>query len=310
MDSEPQSPPPSKVTVAVVCICSARHLARCLEGLRRQEDAPEFDVLVAYDPHVAGIPELVERFPETRAVANQGQRTPLELASTAVRESAGELVLLTEDHCTPAPDWVSRLASAPREQRGAVGGRVEVQPGATATDWAFYFVDFFRYAAPVAAGPSPSLTVCNVAYRRSELDRIRDLWVSTFHETAINDALRAQFGELWLDPTAVVQMARHVRLRDAIHERYAFGRLFGCTRLGFIGTGRRLYYTVFAPALPLLLMGRMAAKATQSPRLLAAFARSFVPLLLMVVAWSWGECLGYLTAKLPRSMVVAQEARS
>ena len=130
-----------------------------------------------------------------RVVANQGQRTPLELASLAVRESGGELVLLTEDHCVPAPDWVRNLSSAPRGQRGAVGGRVEIQPGATATDWAFYFVDFFRYAAPVAAGPSPSLTVCNVAYCRAELDQVRDLWESTFHETA--KVVNSLLGETW-----------------------------------------------------------------------------------------------------------------
>jgi len=307
VDVENPSTPFSTVTVAVVCLCSARHLSRCFSALRVQRGAPPFDVLVAHDPRIVGVAEVVEAFPGARAVALEGQRTPLELASLAARESRGDVLLLTEDHCVPDPDWVRILAEAPREDRAAVGGRVEVRPGGSATDWAFYFVDFYRYAAPVPAGPSPSLTVCNVAYLRAELERIREVWNATFHETAVHEALRARFGELWLEPAAVVEMARHVRLRDALRERYAFGRLFGCTRLGFVGAGRRLYYTVFAPALPVLLMARMAAKAARSPTMLAAYARSFAPLLLMVVAWSWGEWLGYLTRRLPRSMVVAPE---
>ena len=299
-----------RVSVAVVSICSPVHLERCLRGLEAQEGAPDFDVAVAYDPNIEGMEELAARFPAVKFVVNAGQRTPLELASRAREGAEGDLFLLTEDHCLPSPGLVREMVAAQREGRAVVGGRVEIGPGATATDWAFYFVDFFRYAGPVTDGPSPTLTVCNASYKREQLAALRDSWSDIFHETAINDRLRERFGSLWLSPQSEVTMGRHVSLRDALFERYAFGRLFGCTRIGYVGAGKRVYYALLAPLLPLLLLGRMGGKALQSRVLLRAFLRAFFPLAGMVLCWSWGEWLGYVTGKHPSSLVVAPELRA
>jgi hypothetical protein len=298
-----------RVGVAVVSICGPDHLRRCLAALADQHGAPPFDVVVAYDPELAGLDRVAAECPGVRFVANVGQRTPLELASRAIRESRGDVVALTEDHCIPHRDWVARLVSDLTDGRAAAGGVVELAEGATAVDWAFYFVDFFRYADPVADGPSPTLTVCNVAYRRANLEALDDRsWTTFFHETAVNDALRARFGVLHLGSAPRVAMRRHVTLRDAIHERYAFGRLFGCTRLRHIdGPARRAMYRAGAPLLPVVLLGRMVRKALRSAPLRRRLASGWVPLVLMVLAGSWGEWLGYLTGRYPGRLTVAPE---
>jgi hypothetical protein len=297
------------VTIGVVAICGATHLARCLDALAAQVDPPPFDVVVVYDPHLDDIPQLAARYPAVRMVANAGQRSPLELAARAVAEATGDRVFLTEDHCIPQPDWARKLYDAQASGRAAVGGLVETADGTNSVDWAFYAVDFFRYMAPAVRGPSPSLTVCNVAYRRDQLRSIETMWSEIFHETAINEALRERFGDLWLAPDAQVHMRRNVRFGDAVYERYAFGRLFGCTRLQF-APGRRLYYSVFAPALPLLLLGRIAGRSFRSGRNATRFVRALPVLVALVFAWAWGEWLGYLTRKRPRSLVVAPEIRA
>ncbi len=297
------------VTVAVVAICGATHLTRCLDALQAQVNAPRFNVVVVYDPHLEDVPALAERYPAVRMVANAGQRSPLELAARAVAEATGDRIFLTEDHCIPQPDWVRRLYDAQAPGRAAVGGTVRTSAESNSVDWAFYAVDFFRYMPPVSPGPSPSLTVCNVAYRRDQLQAIESLWREIFHETAINDALRERFGELWLAADAEVSMRRNVRFGDAVYERYAFGRLFGCTRLQF-AADRRLYYSLLAPALPVLLLGRIARKALRSRESTIRFARALPVLIVLVAAWSWGEWLGYLTRKRPRSLVVAPEIRA
>ena len=101
-------------------------------------------------------------------------------------------------------------------------------------------------------------------------------------------------------------MHRHVTFREAVRERYAFGRLFGCTRLNFCSFGKRLYYILFAPALPFLLMSRMTSKGW-TPRLRREFVRAFPTLVVLACAWSIGEWLGYLTRREPGSLVAAQE---
>lgn len=295
------------VTVAVVSICGAAHLRRCLSALDAQVEAPAFDILVVYDPHLDDVEPLARERPDVRFVANSGQRTPLELAARAVSEATGDLILLTEDHCAPAPNWVCEMAAAQADGRAVVGGSVAPLEGTTDADWAFYLVDYYRYMPPVAEGPSPTLTVCNASYRADRLAEVREVWSSIFHETAINDALASRFGDLWLAPAAKVSMRRHVRFRDALYERYAFGRLFGCTRLEFLPGWRRLYYVALAPLLPVVLLSRMFSASRRDPENARRFGRSCGHVALLVIAWSWGEWLGYLTRRRPASELVAPE---
>ncbi len=285
------------VSVAVICMTGLQYLARCIEALRNQRGAQEFEIVVACAPCIPDIEPSRRRFAEARIVVNHGQRTPLELASRAVRECNGDLILVTKDLCVPGPDWVRTMVESQRSGRAVVGGRVEADPASSVTEWAFYFVDFFRYAGPVAAGIAPSLTVCNVAYKRAELDAIRNVWDETFVEAAVNDALRVRFGSLWMNPASEVTMRRKITLRGALSERYSYGRLFGYSRLARWSPGRRFVYAVLAPALPVLLLARMASVAFRSRRNAGAFLRSLAPLTLIVLARCWGEWLAYLTGR-------------
>lgn len=299
------------VTVAVVCICGAPHLARCLEALRAQEAAGPFRVVVRYDPALPGIDAVAARYPEAVVRAEPGRHTPLELCAAAIEDCDSDVILLTEDHGIPATSWVRSMLAARAPDRVAVGGRMEIRSGASATDWAFYYADFFRYAAPVQDGPSPTLTVCNVAYDRARLEAIRDLWSDSFEEPAVHDALRARFGGvLWLTSASEVRMRRTVSLSAALEERYAFGRIFGHTRIAHMSPARRLLMMGLGLALPALLLGRMTAKALASPGLTRAFVRGLGPLTAMVLCWSWGEWLGYVTGRPPRRLRLASEQPS
>jgi len=219
-------------------------------------------------------------------------------------------VLLTEDHCIPRHDWVRTMLAARAPDRAAVGGRIEIRPGASAVDWAFYYVDFFRYAAPVHDGPSPTLTVCNVLYDRAQLEAVRSLWSNSFEEPAVHNELSRRFGVLWLTSTSEVMMQRSVSFGEALRERYAFGRIFGHTRIAHVSPGRRWLYAAAAPALPVLLLGRMTLKAASSVRLFGNFMRAIVPVIALVLCWSWGELLGYVTGRPPRRLILAVEQTS
>jgi hypothetical protein len=295
------------ITVIVVAICSLQRLQRTLQALLDQQDAPVFDIVVAADPELGDLTALRAEFADAEILAREGCRTPIELTTLGLASAKGERILLTEDSCLPGSNWVKALAGTPWEGRAAVGGVVEPGVSASPAMWAFYYVDFFRYMMPAIAGESPSLSVCNVAYHRAHLDAISDMWAGGFHETEIHRALQQRFGPLYLWPDAEVRVRRNVRFGDAVYERYAFGRLFGATRVTHAGRGRRLYYLVFSPALPLLLLGRMTARAASNPEARTMFVKALPSLATMILAWSWGEWLGYLTRRRPRRITTAPE---
>lgn len=264
-------------------------------------------MIVAVDSRMDGLTALEAEFPAVRFITREGCNTPIELTTLGMHEARGERIVLTEDSCVARPDWLAELAGTQWEGRGAVGGVVEATPGIPAAMWAFCYVDFFRYMRPVEENAAPTLSVCNVAYHSSHLHAISDRWRDGFHETVINGALSERFGPLWLCPSAEVRVRRDVTFRDAVFERYAFGRLFGATRIVGAGARRRLYYAAVSPALPLLLMARMLGKAGQDASLMKHFIRALPSILVMVAAWSWGEWLGYVTGRRPSRITTAPE---
>lgn len=302
-----ESPAPVALSVVLVAIGSLQHIARGLDALLAQRDAPKFETIVVADPHLGDLAPLRKKYPEAVILSREGCRTPIQLAAFGIGSANGERILLTEDSCIARADWVGRLASTEWRGRAAVGGVIEPTADISPAMWAFYFVDFFRYMKPAAEGPSPSLSVCNVAYHRSHLESVASVWEKGFHETEIHRSLQEKFGPLHLDPSAEVQVRRSVSFSDAVYERYAFGRLFAATRVASASPARRLYYLLFSPALPILLMGRMTARALGSRSALPLFIRALPSLLSMVFAWTWGEWLGYVTRRYPQRITTAPE---
>jgi hypothetical protein len=90
-------------------------------------------------------------------------------------------------------------------------------------------------------------------------------------------------------------------------ERYELGRLFAAARVADATALRRLFWSVGAPLLPLLLLGRMAAKAFGTPPLLAPFVRALPALILFTLTWSGGEWVGYVSRRGPRVLTIERE---
>jgi hypothetical protein len=285
------------------------HLLRCLEALARQSDAPRFDIVIAAASRLGELSLVRQRFPDAQIVADKDLASPLQLAARALDAARADVILLTEDHCVPDSGWVRSMALTIERHGSAVGGAVDpLSPELmTPFDWAFYYVDFFRYQAPLSAGLADSLSVCNVAYRRTDLESLTEPWRESFHETRIHMALSKQGARLWMEPRATVRAGRRVNRLEALRERYAFGRYYACWRIEHPHQQKRLWLALGSPLLPLLLLGRMARASARDGRNARRFLRSLPDIAALVLSWSFGEALGYLTARGPATMEAAPE---
>jgi glycosyl transferase family 2 len=296
-----------EASIIVIAISSTAHIRRCLYALESQRDTDKCEIIVAADSRLGSLDDLAAEFSDVRFVSNLAATTPLTLTATALDSARGERVVLTEDSCVADPDWLVKLLATDWRGHAAVGGSVEAADEMSSAMWAFAYVDFFRYMRPVRAGSSASLSVCNVAYRAADLRTIRDRWRDGFHETNVHEVLSDRFGSLFLNPEAVVRVSRSVAPKDAVYERYAFGRLFGATRISDARASRRIALSILSIGLPFLLTARLALKSFSDARLLERFVRSLPFVLVLVLAWSWGEWLGYVTKSLPKRVTTAPE---
>jgi hypothetical protein len=230
--------------------------------------------------------------------------SPVTLAAAGLSAARGKTVLMTEDHCVPVPEWSAILRGALSDPASAAAGGPLLPPRhLSAFDWAFFMVDFFRYLPPVAKGRVAALSVCNVGYRKSTLERVRADWAEGFHETRVHDLL-ARTGDLTMVPDAEVATHRHVAPGAGLVERYRFGQLFAAERTRNRGV-MRAAFAAGALLLPLILMSRIARRCIAAGSLSRRFIHSAAYLAALVGAWSLGELVGYATGRPPASTAAA-----
>lgn len=284
------------------------HLAGCLNALERQVDPPPMEVLVPYHASTgaAGFEGLKERFPGVAFLPIHDLRSPAaagsrehhdELRARGLAKARGDLVGLLEDHARPDPRWCARAVEAHEGPWSAVGGAIE-NDVERPLNWAVYFCDFYRYLNPVPAGDAERVSDANVVYRRADLEAIRPVWETSFNEPAVNGALAARGARLALDPRLVVHQHRvGLTLTDALGERFVWGRSYAAGRAPTLGTGRRILVTALSPALPPLLLVRMAAAIRRKGRGGIPFLRALPLTALLTAAWSAGEAVGTITGR-------------
>jgi glycosyltransferase involved in cell wall biosynthesis len=104
-------------------------LARCLEALARQTFARErFEVVVADDGSGAPPREVLALFNDRLSVTlvETAHGGPGAARNAAVSRARGRFLALTDDDCTPVPEWLAALdRTLARHPEALVGGRVE-----------------------------------------------------------------------------------------------------------------------------------------------------------------------------------------
>jgi hypothetical protein len=289
------APAPQSLSVVVVTVESGDRLRVCLDSLVDQADASE--VIVPWDGSHGPSAALQRDYPSVEFVpVGPGKLTFAQLRAQGIARAAGDVIAITEDHFTPASDWAQQILEAHRAPYPAIGGAVDKDTPDGVLSWAFYLADYLRYLDP-AEGPSPHLTDGNVSYKREALRKIQSLWATEFHENVVHAALTAGGQPLWLSPRIVVRQKRAMTLRAAVRDRYAFGRLFGSTRVEGMPASARLKLTVICLLLPAVLLMRIASHVVRTRRYTGAFLRALPALLLISTVWAWGELVGYLTAR-------------
>jgi hypothetical protein len=295
------------------------HLEPCLAALTRQSGAPPMEIIVPVLPATAGLAELRRKYPEARIVempdlhlysGQPGSREHHdELRARGMAQARGRIVALIEDHGIAAEDWAARIVE--RHSPARQGGVSELRPTGAAgiggaiengidrpLNWAVYYCDFLRYQRPFPEGDSWIASDANVSYKRAALESVAPVWSEVFHESSVNAALRGRGERIALSPAIVVYQHRQgLDFKGAMKERFVWGRSYAATRAGLAGNSKRIFWAVFAPALPALMLARMTLMAWKKRRTMGAFIRAFPFTAALIVSWSWGELIGYSTGR-------------
>lgn len=214
----------------------------------------------------------------------------------AIRVAQAPIVVLTETHCFPEPDWAAALIDAHAHGEAAIGPVFLNGNPERIVSQAQFVCHYGPFAEPLVPGPYADAPGHNSSYRREVLLAIDDELPELFGtEYLLHRRLKELGHELGMAPAARVKHVNVSRFGSAMRETYLAGRLFASARRRGWSLGRRVSYALAFPALALVRFRRHAADSRRiggehHPRVL-------VPMLAGLMCSSLGEAAGYLAGE-------------
>lgn len=283
------------VSVVIASGAGDDFLPRCLESLQDQVTERNTELIVV-DRCGGSTAERIERlFPQATLVrADFDQRPSVpQLRAIGVSRAQGDVVAIIEEHCVAAADWLDAIRTSWQEGDAAIGGPIEDDNYQRVFDWVVYFSEYHNYLPPWTDGERYMLNGANIAYHRSKLLRHQDILASGFWEVVLHPLL-AQEGRFRSVSSMGVRHTGPFGYRYYLQQRYLLSRVWGGMQRKKEKLAKRLAYLTLAPIFPILLLARIARRVFASGQHRKKFLIALPLLILVVLAYVWGEWLGYL----------------
>ena len=264
-------------------------LLQCLESLEPHIDKATEEIIVVSN----FTPDLPKNGWSAAFHVRPGSFTVPELRRDGIAASRGDVVALIEDHCTVDENWIREIKQAHDSDRAVIGGAVENAGRGNALDWAVYFYDYGKFMLPNSAGVADSLSGLNTSYKRAVLDEIHDDYQDGFFEAFANEALIRRGHQLSMAPSAVVYHNKTYELRPAMSHCYHLARSYAAQRVANAPFGKRVVFILGSLFLPVLLPARVVLSVIAKRRNMGHLMRAIPFLILLMLAWSYGEFSGY-----------------
>ncbi len=282
-----------RVSVVIASVVGAPFIDECLESVFAQRGSPEFEVLVVDCQGPENTARLAGRFPQARLIPCGSRETVPHMRRLGVEQAQGEFVAIIEEHCLAREDWMATLTGAFTARYAAVGGPVFDYNYHRLRDWVTYFVEYSSYLPPWPDGDTWNLNGANLAYRREVLLANLDLLDEGYWEATLHPKLLAEGAKFRSVPGMVVYHRGPFDYGYYLRQRYLFSRAFAGARRSTLSAGQRALYLLAAPAVPLLLLARMAGRVWEKKCRVGRFLLS-VPLLIpALTTYVIGEWMGY-----------------
>jgi hypothetical protein len=283
-----------RLSVVVAAWNGREAVERCLRSLGWDAQAADTEVIVVTN-FEAGTREMIRaQFPRVRHLSMPSGTTVPQLRTRGIRHARGEIVALSEDHCTFQANWCSAVKKVHELPHAAIGGAVENASGSRALDWAVYFYDYGKFMLPLEAGVAPALSGNNVSYKRAVLEEAKTSFRNGFFEPFTHAELARRGHTLFLSPVLVVYNQKHHRTTDAIAQAYHLAREYAGKRVNHANPATRALFVAGSLILPFLLPVRIVFRTLRKHRLIGKLLGSLPFLLLLTSSWSFGEFCGYL----------------
>lgn len=281
-----------RTSVVIAWVNDIEWLAAGLRGLMSGTLAPD-EVIIATRHDAGKQNNLLEQFPQVKMIAAPPETGITKLRSLAVAAAAGEIVLVTEDHCVPSERWLEIAVRRIDEGADIVGGPVENSWTVRVRDRAAFLTEY-AFAVKSAVPAQNALAGNNIAYRRNLLSGLCETLDSGLWESFYLDQLKDQGKKLIYDEGMLLYHHRPFDFFYFITQRFYFCRSFAEMRSQFLNRSGQLAYGAGSVVLPPFLWLRGLRILLGKQRFVGLYLLCSPLIAVYLCAGACGEMFGYL----------------
>lgn len=175
-----------------------------------------------------------------------------------IRHANAPIVVLTEDHSYPDPNWAEALIRAHQKPRAAVGPVMGNANPKTAISCANLFIEYGPWLDPAPAGEASHLPGHNSSYKREILLSYgSDLESMLESESIMHWDLRSRGFEIYLEPTAKTYHMNISLLSSWTAVQFLNGRVFASARSKNWSPFKRIMFAGGSPLIPVIRLCRV-----------------------------------------------------
>ncbi len=284
------------VSVVIASFSGESMLSQCLDSILTQPGISQ--IIAATSADEKTVARLAKQFSTVTFIRGTAGASVFALRTLGAKEATGQVVVLTEDHCTFAPNWSTAIIQAWLDGHRIIGGPVDKGASRGAYLWALYFVEYGYYTSPQPDGAVPVVSGINVAYDHELLNTCRETWAVRFRENEVHEVLCRRGESLYMANDAKVQSYLGMSFGVAMKHLLGGGRHYGFYRRKQSPMVKRVALVLASPLVFFVLLARIARRAVKSDMAMAPQLIYCGPFLAcLLCAWSLGEAIGYIGPK-------------
>jgi len=289
--------PDFSIIIGLVSTQDRDRILETLQALRNQQGSHAYEVIIADRRDDPLSTRIDDGYPEVERVPCPPEMSLPELHRLALGRSSGTYIIVTEDHCVPAENWLDSMleafAKAP-DGTVAVGGCVENGVHDSALDWATFFCEYSDFLEAVEEGTCTVLPGMNMAYRRSAFEGIdSELLGRGFWETSVHPVLLRKGLKMYSSNKIKVYHCKKFSFGLFARQRFLYSRYYAGRRFSRNQVMKRTIACLASVLLPPLLLYRSFRQIRAKNRLLGEFLSALPLLIVFHIIWAYGEMVGY-----------------
>ena len=287
-----------QLSVIIASYNSRKTIEKCLQSLESQINQADHEVIVV-DSFEDGTAEFVaQQFPKVRLYTFSERKFPGDARNFGITKVKGDIIAFTDSDCIVDHNWVNEIIKAHDAPYPAIGGVVDNGNPESHIGWGHYFCEFSQWMPQSPKHQMVEIPTCCLSIKRWAFEKygpfLEGVYCSdtAFHWRLGNDGRQPMF-----IPSIKVSHINIRSLMEFLKKEIMHGNFFAKVRMSEkkFSILQRISFVMISPLLPFLLFLRVAKRVFKTRIYLKQFILSSPVVFLGLIAWSYGEFLGYLS---------------